>query len=181
MPFESKAIANYLLDLARAKGSSLTPMKLQKLAFFSHGWHLALTDSPLIIGGVQAWKYGPVITSLYATFREFGNQAIPCKAQDIRFVPGPKGEAKLEPYEPSIDTDVGQGDKELAKAIINRVYEVYGKYEGLQLSDMTHREGTPWWTVRKEYQGEMPRGLKIPDEMIISFFKKQLQKQPTAK
>ena len=76
MAYEAKAIANYFLEKAKAEGNSLTPMQVQKLVYFAHGWYLGLFGEPLIKESVQAWSYGPVIPSLYQEFKRFGNQGI---------------------------------------------------------------------------------------------------------
>ena len=47
MPFDPRAVANRLLELARERQLSLDPMKVQKLLYYAHGWHLALTGKPL--------------------------------------------------------------------------------------------------------------------------------------
>jgi hypothetical protein len=49
-----RAVGNWLLDRAEEQGESLTAMKLQKLAYVSHGWHLAVFDEPLTHDPVEA-------------------------------------------------------------------------------------------------------------------------------
>jgi len=44
-------------------------MKLQKLVYYAHGWHLALNNEPLIDEQVECWQYGPVISSLFHEFK----------------------------------------------------------------------------------------------------------------
>ena len=73
MPYDPKAIANYFLDLARAQEKALTPLKIQKLVYFANGWHLAIKGVPLINEQVEAWRFGPVIPSLYTHFERMGN------------------------------------------------------------------------------------------------------------
>jgi uncharacterized phage-associated protein len=55
MPFDSKAVANEFLKLAEQDGVKLSPMKLLKLVYFAHGWHLALKGEPLLNERVEAW------------------------------------------------------------------------------------------------------------------------------
>jgi len=68
MPLPSAAVANYFLDLGLRESIPITPLKLQKLVYFAHGWYLGFTGEPLLNEGIQAWEYGPVIPSLYHDF-----------------------------------------------------------------------------------------------------------------
>lgn len=70
------AVANYFLDKAREDGVDLSPMKLQKLIYFAHGWHLAIYGEPLIDESVEAWAWGPVISSIYHDFKKYGRDPI---------------------------------------------------------------------------------------------------------
>jgi len=69
----SLAVANYFITKANDEGTELTPMKLIKLVYIAHGWHLGLKNESLIDEGVQAWKYGPVIKSVYDEFKGYKN------------------------------------------------------------------------------------------------------------
>jgi uncharacterized phage-associated protein len=73
-PYSSKAVANTFLDIAKANNvADISPMKLQKLIYYAHAWHLAFLGQPLIKEEVQAWKFGPVIPDVYFEFKECGN------------------------------------------------------------------------------------------------------------
>lgn len=50
----------------------VTQMKLQKMVYFAHGYHLAKYKEPLILEFFEAWKFGPVVQSLYSIYRSFG-------------------------------------------------------------------------------------------------------------
>lgn len=63
----SLAIANYFIELTKNYDNLVSPMKLQKLVYFAHGWCLAHADKPLINEKVEAWQYRPVVSSLYLT------------------------------------------------------------------------------------------------------------------
>ena len=52
-------------------------MKLIKLVYIAHGWHLALENGKSLISeAVMAWKYGHVINSLYQKLKRYGSQDI---------------------------------------------------------------------------------------------------------
>jgi uncharacterized phage-associated protein len=42
MIYSPKAVANTLLEKAWANDRSVTQMKLHKLLYYAHGWHLAI-------------------------------------------------------------------------------------------------------------------------------------------
>src|SRR5947207_6082839 len=86
MPYTSKAVANYFLDLAENNGKTVDPLQIQKLVYFSQGWHLALTDRSLIKEIIQAWPYGPVIPALFHEFKRWGNAPIRERASDFALV-----------------------------------------------------------------------------------------------
>ncbi|MCC7437458.1 MAG: DUF4065 domain-containing protein [Armatimonadetes bacterium] len=78
-PYDSRIVGNSFLDIALKDGTALTPMKLLKLVYIAHGWHLGIMGKPLISDEVQAWKYGPVIPKLYSralSLRNSGNMEI---------------------------------------------------------------------------------------------------------
>lgn len=149
-----KSIANFFLDLAKASGESISPMKLQKLVYYAHGWYAGYTGQPLINEAVEAWQYGPVIPSLYHEFKQFGSTGISCKATEfdgvtLREVPPPQ--------DPTI------------QAYLQNVWSSYGRFTGIKLSELTHSADGPWDQTWKESEGM--RGVDIPFDRIAEHFK----------
>ncbi len=161
MSYESKAIANYFIDLATREKKSLTPMKLQKLIYFAHGWNLAIHDEPLIDEQIEAWKFGPVINTIYHEFKHFGNQPITDHATDIEL--DEENTLNFRIITPKINSD----DID-TKALLDKVWEIYGKYSAVQLSNATHQPGTPW----EQTWGSdgVPTGTDINQNIIKQFF-----------
>jgi uncharacterized phage-associated protein len=164
--FSAKAVANEFLDLAKRDNKQLTHLQLQKLVYFAHGWHLAVTGSPLLDERIEAWKYGPVIPSLYREFRTFGSASIGSKATEF---------VRIDPTEhleitPSLTDDLfsSQEQVESARRVIKRVWDLYSGFSGLQLSSATHQPGTPWYAVNEK--GGV--NAEIPDEEIRTYFVK---------
>ncbi len=75
-PNNSIAVANAFLDLAKKSEEEITHMKLQKLIYIAHGFNLSNFDFPLIDEQVEAWRYGPVIRSVYDEFKSYGHDPI---------------------------------------------------------------------------------------------------------
>ena len=168
MAHNSLSVANYFLDHAKQRGEGLTPMKLQKLVYYAHGWHLALKNEPLIDEQVEAWAYGPVIRSLYREFRRFGNKAITSKALRFRRVKDLDGRVLTESFTPIVSKE--DPDGKFTVALLNKVWDVYGKYSAVQLSNKTHEDGTPWKQVFDLNGGELPKRTDIPSEIIKTYF-----------
>jgi len=156
--FSPSAVANTLLRLAREAGVVLDPMKMQKLVYLAHGWHLGLNGTPLISEPIEAWDYGPVVPSLYRALKAYGPGAIRNPIQE--FAPDGKGDFHL--VQPTVDDSA-------TEHLLARILEVYGKMSALQLSEMTHRPDTPWSQVRNAYPGV--RGAVIPDSLMASYFR----------
>jgi uncharacterized phage-associated protein len=160
MAYIAKAVANEFLHLVKDEGRSVTPMQLLKLAYFAYGWHWALADARLINERVQAWKYGPVIPSIYHEFKAFGNDPIDSFATE--WTPVHKGGKFIiqsqEPRIPECD--------DFPLRLVRRVWEVYGQYTAIQLSQMTHEPGTPW----AETPNREVKGTPIDDGLIKAYF-----------
>jgi antitoxin SocA-like protein len=72
MAVQARVVANEFIRLAEADGRALTPLQVIKLAYIAHGWMLALYQRPLISDSIEAWKYGPVIPTLYHALKKYG-------------------------------------------------------------------------------------------------------------
>ncbi len=132
-------------------------MQLIKLVYIAHGWHLALQQQPLLDEPVEAWKFGPVIASLYHEFKTYGNSAIKEKASEFDF-------DENAFVTPELDAD------ERTRALLRRVWDVYSPMSGIQLSGLTHREGTPWDTVWNKLGKKGRRHAIIPNDLIAKHF-----------
>lgn len=159
MPLPSAAVANYFLDLGLRESIPITPLKLQKLVYFAHGWYLGFTGEPLLNEGIQAWEYGPVIPSLYHDFKEFGNNPI------TRYAGGSCHGQKLS--------------QELlaARSLIERVWAVYSKFTASQLSALSHEANGPWQqVVARMERGPFQKNAQIPNDLISRFFRSRAGK-----
>lgn len=159
MPYQAAAVANNFLDIARSDGGTLDPMKVQKLVYFCHGWHLAFDQGPLSAENAQAWMYGPVFPELYRALKSWGAEPIQGDAFAFESTGG-----SVQWHAPRIDPG-------FASRLIQRVWDVYGPMSGVQLSQLTHTQDSPWYVARMRNPGA--RGPEIPNELIRQHFKQQ--------
>lgn len=164
MSYPSKAVANEFLRLANTAAVPLSPMKVQKLVYFAHGWLLGLADQELINEPIEAWKFGPVIRPLYRDLADYGNQPITSLISE--YVLNDAG--NIVGITPGIDESSSDA-KELL-GLIRRIWEVYGGFTAIQLSNLTHIEGSPWHRVYIENSGVLPDRFVIPRDYIRDYF-----------
>ncbi len=149
------AIANYFINKSLFEGVELTPMKVLKLVYLAHGWNLGLKDKPLLIEAVQAWKYGPVVKSVYESFKKYKDGPIDSLALDFQI-----GTYAVPDDEPT-------------KLLLDKVWVVYKDYSGLELSTLTHEKGSPWDIVWNKEGGKNKMSAIIRNDLIADFYKKK--------
>jgi uncharacterized phage-associated protein len=145
-------VANGFLALARRDGEILDPMKIQKLVYLAHGWNLAFHGDPLIKQNVEAWRYGPVIPTLYHEFKKFRASPITENA------PTPEDAEELSAG---------------ANALMEVVWGKYRPYSAIQLSMFTHEPGYAWDLTIKECG---PYSI-IRNELIRDEFQRRRQRK----
>ena len=160
MQCSAKAVANYFLDTQPRK---ITHLKLQKLVYISHGWHLGIFEQPLVTDEfAEAWKYGPVFPSLYHEFKMFESRIIDKAATDI-------DEIKFCIFTPRIS----ENDNKKIE-LLDKVWNGYGKLDAVKLSELTHAEGTPWSKAWNKYPGL--RNINIDNKIITEHYKEKLMR-----
>ena len=147
--FKVSEVVNAIIAAGNKYGLAFTPLQVVKLAYIAHGWWLVFTNQPLIADNVEAWKYGPVFPSVYRLVKPYGRNEIP---QETRFT--------------GIRNERGLTISEDAKGLIKQVVKKYGRLNGIELSNLTHKEGTPW---QKFYKQKM-WNVEIPNDEIRSHF-----------
>ena len=168
MAYPALAVANAFIDIAKETGSSdVTPMKVQKLVYYAHGWYLATQDQPLINEQIEAWQYGPVVRSIYGLAKHYGNGPINQFLAEPEFTPS--GNIEMVPKMLSLDSS------RAIKPFLEWIWAQYGRFSGTQLSNMTHEVDSPWHeVVFDRYNGSVPLGTDIDEDTIRSYFKQSL-------
>lgn len=149
-------ISRYFLEAAqRDHVLDMTPMKILKLVYIAHGWHLGFLDEPLIAENAQAWQYGPVVPSVYHEFKKYGRDQVPFSAVVEFATP------RLVQFQ---------------DRVLQHVWTGYRHFSGTKLSEMTHREGTPWWKTWHEFGASNHRGVPIDNLLIRDHYRSLLER-----
>jgi uncharacterized phage-associated protein len=145
-------VVNKFIELANASGSSMTHMQVQKLLYIAHGFNLAFYDEPLLKDPVCAWKYGPVIPSVYTALKVNRSRPI------------------ISPLNTGLGLEKSIDNR--TNALLESIYTTYGKLNGTQLSEFTHRPGTPWSCTMGKNESI------INDELIKDYYKRLIKRDP---
>lgn len=156
------AVANYFVDLSKKYKVPIHLLGLVKRVYIAHGLALAYRHKGLIdprFDKVEAWKYGPVIPSVYHSFKQYRNNAITEKVSNLVW----DDNGSAEWVTPRL-TDAED------KAIVEAVWKRYINYTDSELVTLLHRKGTPWYVCYVEGVN-----VPIPDEVSVLYYDKLLQ------
>ncbi|MBP9773104.1 MAG: SocA family protein [Candidatus Peribacteraceae bacterium] len=124
-PYKAEDIAVYFINLANQQvidesgaTEGITNLKLQKILYFAQAAHLAVHEKPLFKEEIEAWKFGPVVPSIYKKYKQYTNKVIPNSKVVLEF------------------------DEQLIN-FLNSIWEIYGKYSAAELVEITHQH-KPW-------------------------------------
>ncbi len=162
-PYPAESIGNYFIKRGIVDNDNLTLMKLNKLIYIAHGMYLAKYNKRLIDEQIQAWKFGPVVKSVYHELRYYGMNKIGSVISGIQL--DKEGNLVKKKY------DIPKSDKEVLD-LLNFVWENYKEYDGPQLSGWTHLPESPWYQAWFTEKGFKEREKIISDESIKEYFLK---------
>lgn len=139
-------IANFFIDLSNSLEEELmTNLKVNKLVYLAQAWSFVRLGKPLFCENIQAWQYGPVIPSVYNTFKV-------CGANNIENVFGEYNQKIFSPEELDLLIDIAIQ---------------YGQYTASALVNITHKPGSPWSAVYEEHKHNI-----ITNNSIKEYFSK---------
>ena len=153
--YPAVTVANTFIE--RFPAGRIDHLKLQKLCYYAYGWWLAFFQNhpPLINVKPQVWKLGPVFNPIYAAFASYRGEII----------------TKPQSANPFVNAEVIANYSSTNESkLIDWIWGRYGNYDGIQLSDMTHEMGTPWYNLALRHSFEVPRFFEMPDHENRSYF-----------
>ena len=142
-------VAKFIIDIFSTKAEiglddGMTNLRLQKLMFLAQGYYLAKYGTPLFNEPIEAWRYGPVVPSIYEKYSKFKDNAILDSA----------------PEENALTTQEAE--------LVIDVLSEFGKYSAGYLVEMSHAPGAPWDQVYQESKKNA-----ISTDKIKEYYRKQ--------
>lgn len=119
-------VAKYILSQ-----HSYTHLELQKIVYMCYAEYLCKTGKRLFTDKIYAFKYGPVIESMYSEYK--GKRTI---EKDIL--------SHESFYMPTKSRILFAEDGATKLMHITKTMQQYGKLSASQLIDITHSDGSPW-------------------------------------
>ena len=159
---EPQAIVNHLL---KKENHNLSNLKLNKLLYLNFCYFCSF-DIYLFEDKIEAWKFGPVISSIYHEFKRFGRETIKNEISVI-----------VDDNFNVIKPDLKGYDKRLI-SIIDDIYDLYEDEDPWSMVNSTHEEDSPWSQyyepgqsneIKKEYIYQYYKNLSLDQISKFSF------------
>lgn len=147
-------IAKYILSKV-----TCTHLKLEKLVYLCFADYLCETGKNLFTDKIYAFKYGPVVDSVYEEYKKYGYKAIDDEILKVEFQEMPT-KSRILFAKDSTDRIMS----------VDKTLRQYGELTANELVDLTHREKTPW---SKTYKKFIPY-LIIRNETIKEYHKNEV-------
>lgn len=141
-------IAKYILTQ-----KDFDQLQIQKLIYLVYYEYSKSHDVEIFKDKFEAWKYGPVIPSLYDKIYKYNREKIRLDDKGMERL---KVNLKLSKF---------SHKKDLIDCI-DTVIKKYGKKSGGQLIDLTHKKGSPWDKIYNDGKGY---GDEIPSKLIREY------------
>lgn len=130
-----------------------TQLKLQKLVYLCFADYLCDTGKLLFTDKIYAFKYGPVVDTVYKKYKEYGYEAIEEEKGDI----DTKDIFEMPSKSRILFAEDGTG-----KIVsIERTLKKYGDLTAVELVELTHKDDSPWKKTYKDEEAYLEMELDI--------------------
>ena len=155
--YVSDHIANFFIEKASQNNKKLDVLKLVKLCYLGYGWVLSILSKRLIVEHVEAWRFGPVIPSVYYSFKHFGRRSITSFTPTMQFNRG-SGRMNIKYFSFKPETQESK--------VLSLVWDAYKDLSGKDMIKKMHTQDGPWI---KYYEPGI-RGIVMDDHVIKEHF-----------
>lgn len=129
-------VARHIINYANSNDQLLSNLKLQKLLYFVQAKFLISQGRVCFADDIEAWNFGPVVSSVFREFKIFGSFHIPpVKHYYVEDESQPFNFRRVVFY----DIEITNEDK----AVIDEVVDYFADYSSVALTDLTLKQ-FPW-------------------------------------
>lgn len=161
-------IAQLIVLSCHNRGLSISPLKLQKLLFYTQAWYMVYFEGDTLFSEVpQAWVNGPVYKDVYTHYQH--NEKI--GVYDTIPFDGELDELPVKMKQISEELNLSEKDSRF----IEKIVETYGVFDHNKLVYMTHCED-PWVDARGGFLPFEKCDNNIPLDVIKEYYGKRLKK-----
>ncbi|MDR1164994.1 MAG: DUF4065 domain-containing protein [Deltaproteobacteria bacterium] len=159
------AVVNWFIDKNRTDGVDLTRLKIQKLPCFAQGWRLAHFDAPLFEDNIHAWKYGPVVETIYQALKRHEKEEIIKDYLPVyEFVNGAYFNTRSKLNFPT----------DRSEEFLLAYWDQYSPVDAWRLVSGSHEKNSPWDQVVSSPAYDKRANSLTPLKIIRSYFKSPL-------
>ncbi len=156
--YEARKICNFIIARYGQSSFEVTNFRINKLLYFIHGWSLTSRPHGLVRNHFEAWQFGPVVRSVYDSFKKYGDSKITEQASHLDYA---SGENKTITFDDITDVD--------ADTIVH-VFQSYARFSTSELYNLSHEPGGPWHIVYTAYSRDHRLSPRIPNDLIRAHF-----------
>ena len=127
--YKALDIAKYIIWYSKQKNYSISNLKLQKILYFIQADYIANTSRLCFRDSIEAWDFGPVVSSIYGLYKIYGSAEIPYDGSN------------------SIIKDIKLPDQKRIREIVDKC----SKYSASTLVAITHKQA-PWKLAYRRYE-----------------------------
>jgi len=154
-------VCAYFINNSIRERKYIGNISIQKMLYFAQGFYLAENKgSVLFADKIYAWKYGPVVNSVYHELKVFGNNYITDLEQNSSYTNTHLfNENEISPE---------------GRFFLKGIWDSLKDYQPFKLVEMTHANGSPWFSIYETYEGNIPPNIEIPIKDMYKYFTEKL-------
>lgn len=164
--YDVRSIANWFIDKANEKKTSVSNMSLNKLVYFSYEQAILLLGRILTEARPQAWQHGPVFREIYHSSKENAADAV---------------SKRIQKFDPRVRKQVDCNDAFPLEVVelLEQVWNKFGSKRGSDLRNISHDTDGPW----EQSRGQGNHGnatLEITPNTILSSAPRRIRNGPNS-
>jgi uncharacterized phage-associated protein len=161
-PYKAIDVANSVIKHFNNESKAITNLLLLKILYYLQADYLRKNEQePLFSDEIEMWGYGPVVPSVYHSFKENGMGPI---NKTYSYIEEKDGGWQLIDAD---QVDLNKADKEEIFKLSDEIWKHYHK-NPFELVEKTHAE--PMWADKKEEIEEGQHGLKYSNKELHDYF-----------